>query len=233
MLLCWRPFSAEVVYPVERARVLFARQVWARLVGLFDGATVASENLKLRREIAGLRIVQNEMIALENENARLRRLLDYSARHPQSFIPAAVLSAEGGAAAAHATIRVDKGSLSGIREGAVVVVPNGLVGCVTAVSFHTAEVTLISDASLRIACEIESSGTPPPRGVLSGGSSERLVIKHFFRGEQAKLDARVITAGLGGVFPRGLVVGTYLGAGEIRPAVDYSALDDVFICCER
>ena len=90
MLLCWRPFSAEVVYPVERARVLFARQVWARLVGLFDGATVASENLKLRREIAGLRIVQNEMIALENGNARLRRLLDYSARHPQSFIPAAM-----------------------------------------------------------------------------------------------------------------------------------------------
>lgn len=233
VLLCWKSFSAEVVYPVERARVSFVRQVWTRLTGLFDGSAAASENLKLRRELAGLRLVQNELTALENENARLRRLLDYSSRHPLNLVPAAVLSAEGSAAAAHATIRVDKGSLNGIREGAIVVVPEGLVGRVTAVSFHTAEVTLVSDTSLQVVCEIESAGAPPPRGVVSGGSSERLVIKHFFRGEQAKRDARVVTAGLGGVFPRGLVIGTYLGAGEVRPAVDYSALEDVFICRER
>lgn len=233
ILLCWRSSSAEVVYPVERARVSFVRQVWTRIKGVFDGAAAAAENQALRRELAGLRLVQNERMVLENENARLRRLLDYSARHPQAFIPAAVLSSEGGAAAAHAIIRVDKGSLGGICKGAVVVVPEGLVGRVTAVSPHTAEVTLISDAALKVVCEIESSQTPPPRGVLSGGSPERLVIRHLFRGEQVPKGARVVTAGIGGVFPRGLLIGTYLGSGEVRPAVDYSALEDVFICCER
>lgn len=233
VLLCWRGSSAEVVYPVERVRVMWARQVWPRLLGLFDGSSAKAENVQLRRDLSELRLVRNELDAVETENARLRRLLDYSARHPEILIPAAVLSSEGSSAAAHETIRIDKGSLKGIKKGAVVVVPEGLVGCVTEVSPHTAEVLLILDPSLRVVCEVESSGVPPPRGVLSGGSWERLVLKYFFRAEQAKNNARVITAGLGDVFPRGIVVGTYVGAGGIRPAVDFSALEDVFIYREK
>jgi 3-dehydroquinate synthetase len=62
---------------------------------------------------------------LAQENQRLRNALGYAAKTPGAWVPAAVISREGGAAAARNTIRVDKGSLAGVREGAVVTVPEG------------------------------------------------------------------------------------------------------------
>lgn len=233
VLLCWRGSSVEVVYPAERARVSFVRQVWTRFTGLFEGASAKAENVRLRRELAARELSQGEVEKLERENARLRRLLDYSARHPKVFIPAAVLSSEGGAAAAHAMIRVDKGSLHGISKGAVVVVPEGLVGRVTSVSPHTAEVTLLMDPTVRVACEVELTSAHRPRGVVAGGDAEKLVLKPFFRAEKAVPGMRVVTSGIGGIFPQGLFVGTYLGSGMLRPAVDFSTLEDVFIYREK
>ena len=55
--------------------------------------------------------------------------------------------------------------------------------------------------------------------------------------------ARVLTSGRGGVFPRGIEIGTLLGIrtdsaglsreGEVLPSVDYSTLEDVFIRCAK
>ena len=53
--------------------------------------------------------------------------------------------------------------------------------------------------------------------------------------------ARVFTSGRGGVFPRGIEVGTLLNmtngvrgvVGDVLPQVDYSTLEDVFICREK
>ena len=146
---------------------------------------------------------------------------------------AGVLSTRGGAVSAHETLRVDKGSLSGVKVGAVVSVPSGLVGRVTDVTLHTAEVTLLTDPRIKVACQIETGEANPPRGILSGGSEELLVLRHLVRAENVPPRSRVVTSGLGGVFPRGPEVGTYLSDGEVLPSVDYSSLEDVFIRREK
>ncbi len=228
-----RSAAAEAVYPVERAKLSFSRHVWTRLVGAVRGASAQAENVRLRRELAALALLGGDIERLEAENARLRAALDYASRTFGEWLPAAVLSSGGGAAAAHRTLRVNKGSLEGVVVGAAVAVPGGLVGRVTAVSPHTAEVTLLADASVKVSCEIETGETRPPWGVLSGGSDELLVLRHLARQDDIPPRSRVVTSGLGGVFPRGIEVGTYLPGGKVLPSVDPLSLEDVFIRREK
>lgn len=235
----FRSAAVEAVYPVERANSVWARRVWTRVKGFFNGAEAAAENVRLRREVASLTLLRGDIERLEAENARLRKTLDYAAREPGVWIAAAVLSKGGGAAGAGRTLRVDKGSLAGVRTGAVVTVPDGLVGKVVETTPHTARIALLPDRSVRVACEIELAGGGRVRGILCGGTEDLLVLKHLTNADHLAPRSRVVTSGLGGVFPKGLEIGTLLDVrrdekglareGEVLPSVDFSTLEDVFI----
>lgn len=235
--------SVEAAYPVERMKQSFARKVMTRVKGFFNAAEAKAENVRLKREIASLALMAGDVERLEMENARLRRALEYTSKAPEKWLAAGVLSENGGAAGAKKTIRVDKGSIAGVKESAVVVVPEGLVGLVTQVTPHTAEVTLITDPSVKVACEVENQGDLRSRGIIAGGSDDAIVLKHLSNGGEALPRSRVLTSGLGGIFPRGIEVGTLLDVrrdakglaseGEVLPNVEYSNLEDVFIRREK
>ncbi|MBR2982791.1 MAG: rod shape-determining protein MreC [Kiritimatiellae bacterium] len=239
LAVSFRSVSAEAVYPVERVRQSFVRKVCSRISGMARGAAASAENVRLKREIAELALLRGELEKVEAENVRLREALGYVRRSPGAWLAAGVLSRKGGAAAARDTIRVDKGTLDGVAVGAVVVSPEGLIGRVDAVSPHTSEIALITDASVKVACEVETIDSVRPRGILLGGGEDMLVLGHLRNAEEIPARSRVLTSGLGGVFPKGLVVGTLLDVrkdgkglaseGEVQPAVEFSALEDVFI----
>ena len=240
----FRATPVELAYPVEQAKVTWARRLAARWTGLWHGVDASVENARLRREIASLEMVRGELAGLEEENARLRRDLRFTEREPNRWECAEVLSEGGGAAGARRSIRLNKGSLAGIREGAVVAVPEGLVGQVVAVTPHTSEVLLVTDPSLQVACTVE--GSERIRGILSGGTDDVLLMRHLKAGAEIAPESRVLTSGLGGVFPAGIPVGTLISEGngrdaagrhaggleregKVRPAVDFTLLEDVFI----
>ena len=239
VLFASRSACAEAVYPVERAKRSLSVRVWSRVVGLFRGSAAQAENVRLRREVASLALARGDCERLEAENARLRALLGYAGRQSGEWLAAEVLSSGGAAAGAPNLIRVGKGSLDGVVEGAVVAVPEGLVGRVTAVSPHTAEVTLVTDRSVKVACVVETGSEGRLSGILSGGSEDLLQLRHLSGAAEAPPRARVLTSGRGGVFPAGIEVGTLLGVhadgegfaseGEVQPRVDFATLEDVFI----
>ena len=219
----------EVVYPIERIK------------SLVRGAVPDSEVESLRRTVAKQSMVYEECRRLREENAELRKLLDYKARTAGEWEPAEVLSSGGGAAATRDVIRVGKGSLSGICAGAAAAVPEGLVGRVVSVSPHTAEVLLLTDPTMRVSCRIEAAGGTPAHGILTGAGSDRMLLGHLSGAEHVRPRAKVVTSGLGGVFPGGIEIGTLLLVtngvrgveGEVLPSVDFAALEDVFIRCDR
>ena len=128
---------------------------------------------------------------------------------------------------------VDKGSKSGIKKNAVAVVPEGLVGKVVAVTDNTAEILLITDPKLQVSCSISYNGGEV-LGVLSGGSLDGLSIRRLMGNtNMISPGAAVKTSGLGGVFPAGYSVGDYLGDGYVRPRVDFSSLEDIFVRYEE
>ncbi len=195
----------------------------------------------MRREVEALSMVRGECARLKEENAALRDSLGFRARSAGKWEVAEVLSSGGGAAAVRETVRVGQGSLSGIREGAVVAVPRGLVGRVRSVSPHTAEVMLLTDPSVRVSCRVGTRTGGSVHGILTGGGADRMVLGHLGDAQALRPPSKVVTSGLGGVFPKGLAIGTLLlvtngvrGAeGEVLPCVDFTTLEDVFIRCDR
>ena len=171
----------------------------------------------------------------------MRAALQYREGLVGTWVAAEVLSGGGAAAGVRKTLRVDKGSLSGIVEGAVASSPAGLVGRVVSVTPHTAEVLLVTDPALKVACYVE--GADGVGGILSGGTDEKLVLRYFKDTAGLPVRPMVFTSGRGGVFPPGILVGTLLesslkGAeslrqGEVQPTVDFATLEDVFIRCEK
>lgn len=237
-----RRAAVESVYPVERAVHFLKSSVWVRVKGVFNGPGYAAENARLRREVSALSMLPGEIERLEEENAKLRRSLDYAARDPRRWVAAPVLADHRGASGRGEVIRVGRGASDGVRENAVVASPDGLVGLVTAVTAHTCEVTLITDPTLKVVCSVALGGGKSASGILEGGGREELALTHI-RGLAVDVpQAPVTTSGRGGVFPGGFVVGGLVRSaasvsgewnGAVRPAVDFDSLEDVFIQREK
>ena len=237
-----RGTALEALFPVERACSAFSDKVWSRVKGACRGAMASAENVALRREVAALALARDEAVRLEAENARLRRALGYVERNPETWLAAEVLASVC-SYAPRRTLRVGKGSLSGVCEGAVVVVPEGLVGRVESVTPHTSEIRLLTDPSIGVSCEVSIPGGGTLRGTLAGGTEERLVMKHILSAAEVPPRSPVFTSGLGGIYPKGIAVGTLLEVrndsdsprreGEVLPAVDFATLRDVFIRREK
>ena len=206
-----RSAAVEAVFPVERARRVFSDKIWSRVKGAFRGAAASAENARLKREVAVLALAREDAARLEVENARLRRALDYAAQAPETWLAAAVVAGGG----SRKTLRADKGSLAGVKAGAVVVVPEGLVGRVESVTPHTSEIRLVTDPALGVGCEVALPGGEFLRGTLAGGTDERLVLKHILSAAEVPPRSLVFTSSLGGVYPKGIAVGTLL---EVRAA---------------
>ena len=231
--------AVEAVYPVEHAKRAFVTRVWSRVKGFFRGSSAAAENVRLRREVDALAILRGDVERLEAENARLRRGLSLVERAPETWLAAGVLARVGGATGACDGLRVDRGSLAGVAKGAVVAVPEGLGGRVVSVTPHTSLVAPLTDPAVKAHCRVEGDGRV--RGILSGGTEDALVLRSLqgsLSGASPVARARVFTSGLGGVFPPGLVIGTWIQlntnansvvTGEVLPAVEFSTLEEVFI----
>ena len=226
MSMTCRSLAVETIYPVEKAKRAFVTRVWSRISALWSASATGAENKRLKREVASLAMAASDVERLEAENARLRAALEYQAKEPGKWLASAVLSSGGASAGVKRTIRLDRGSLAGVREGAAVAVPEGLVGRVASVTPHTAEVLLLTDPACKVACIVEGTNM---RGILSGAGGEHLALEFTTPGATAGDFARVMTSGLGGLFPAGIEVGRLKFAGTVESAVDFAALEDVFI----
>ena len=241
-LVVFRSVAIEAVYPVENAVRFFTRGVRSWATGVFRASAVLAENERLRNEVGALSVLRGEMVRLKSENASLRKSLGYAEKTHGNWLAAEVLSRYGASAGVCKSIRVDKGSLAGVREGAVVVTPDGLVGSVHSVTPHTSEVSLITGGALKVACEVDTGAASRAYGILVGEGGA-LVLRHVSGMQAMPLGSKVFTSGRGGVFPRGIEVGVLhvirvdgrdrLREVEVLPQVEYATVETVFIRHEK
>ena len=262
--VCGPDVAAEAVYPAENGANWFSRHVVRRFKALFASGSAIIENERLRGEVASLKMACADADRIAAENARLRGMLGLDgAESPggamhfgtNAWICAPIIS-RGAASGNPCLLRLGRGLRSGVKPGSVVAVPEGLVGRVWNVTPNTCELRLITDPSTRVSCDIEM-GVPDAgfaHGILSGrginpvAATETsllyivppLRIQNVAQQPTPPPRARIITSGLGGVFPRGLLVGFLLDRthgdetnleqeGDVEPAVDFLSLENVFI----
>ncbi|MBP2639726.1 MAG: rod shape-determining protein MreC [Firmicutes bacterium] len=212
-----------------------------RQIGVFFGnlSSVYRDNETLRAQNEQLR--QNELNVTEMmaENARLRALLDYKKASPQfTMVTVAVIGRDPGNWTN--TIVINGGSNEGIRKDMAVVTPQGLVGSVVQVNASLAKVQLILDPRSAVGVLVQR---PESRvaGIVEGNGAQPMAprMKNLARDADVITGDKIITSGLGGIYPKGLFVGEVIDVVDdaggllkyavLKPAVDFGRLEEVAV----
>lgn len=200
------------------------------------------ENKRLKEKVDSLAESQAELSVLREENVQLKSELDLqSSLTEYSTMTGTVISRNPDAWVDQ--VIVDRGSMDGLERGMSVMSKNGLVGRISEVSPTSSKVTLLSTtapSSILTSTEIMQE-EETIFGVLTGFDLERneLVMEQITSEAAIEIGKEVITSGLGGLVPRGLLVGTITeisldsqGLGQrvyIEPATDFTDIQFVTI----
>ncbi|MDX1953817.1 MAG: rod shape-determining protein MreC [Verrucomicrobiota bacterium] len=163
------------------------------------------EELRKENQRLKLQLMQNNQIWQENN--QLRQALKWQQQRGWKVRLAAVVSRDP--ANWWRTIQIDLGSRDGVVTNLAVMTSEGLVGRVEEVGFTSSRVVLLGDPTCRVASIVEETRDT---GVIAAGGAaipDQLLIEmtYLSRHSQAKPGNRVVTSGLGGIFPKGILVG--------------------------
>jgi rod shape-determining protein MreC len=209
---------------VERVRTL--RSLEAENTALKGRITELEGQLKNREEEA-------------SENARLHTLLKLPL--PEEAKPITVGRVIGrNPDNWHQRLVLDKGTTSGVVADSVVADRQGLIGKVTGTGPNVALVALLTDPSTSVG--VLNTRTRSS-GVVQGQGDRWPILRYMEQPEKWKVGDRLITSGLGGVYPKGLPVGrvvklkndaeTYFPELRVEPSVALDHLEEVIVLPPR
>lgn len=151
---------------------------------------------------------------LENENATLREQLNLAPRDKFDLVAASVVGQDPNGLGNW--LEIDKGSSDGIVEGTPIVVSKGiLIGRAQNVSAHFSQVMLLTNPKSVVNVMSAETGA---KGVIKGEYGLGILFDMILQTDAVQVTNNVITSGVGGDMPRGLLVGT---VQEVHPSDDH------------
>ncbi len=200
-----------------------------------DLASVQARNVELEKQIADL---TTENIRLSESDAKLKivsALLDYARTNPErKYVTADVVGRDESRFLRY--VLLNKGARDGINRDMPVVTDKGLVGLVTETTANACKVVLITDLSSAVNVRLQNSRA---EGVVIGQQSGELRLNYISVEVDMKQGERVVTSGLGGQFPQGLLIGTVASVrkrtfdvfqeADVKSAVDFNRLETVLV----
>ncbi len=195
-----------------------------------ENSELIEENRALLQQISSLNEAQSE-------NDRLRKLLDFREQRQLATVTARVIARD--VAIDYRAIRLNRGESSGIKKGMAVITAEGIVGRVFRTTNSSSEVVTVLDLNSAVDAVVERSRA---RGVVEGLTDETCQLKFVLRTDDIQVGDILKSSGLGGIFPRGLNVGTVTNVVrrpygisqdvEVLPKVDFSKLEEVLVVLE-
>ena len=175
--------------------------------GAADHGDLVRENDRLLREIERL---QAQLAVQQDAQQRLQELenlLNVREGRPQdTFATAGVISYDS--SNINRVIAIDRGTRDGVKDGMVVLSENAsLVGSVTQALDDFSWVALITDPDSVVNVKVLLAATEA-RGVMSGDLGRGLLLDLVSPETRLEQNALVVTSGLGGNYPAGLLVGS-------------------------
>ena len=234
--------SLTVAAPIEGGLRDVAQPVSDFFEGVLNRGDIVRENERLRRELERL---QTEMAAGEDARRRVRELeeaLGFKQSRPEDQLVAADVIAQDPSGLKRA-LAINRGSKDGLDEGMVVLSRDGsLVGTVSLVHDDFAWLRLITDPNSAVNIAVQPQGedtAPAARGIALGDLRSGVGLEMLPTEVEIKQGDLVTTSGLGGNYPRALLLGTIKTvearpqapskSAILEPAANLSALETVFI----
>lgn len=230
-----RGFFLSAAYPLQKTFYITSKKIKDFAVLISSISDLKKENEQLLKENRNLFAQIADIEGQKKENEVLRRQLELAPRQKYALAAAFVIGQDsrGGGY----WIMADKGKKDGISLDMPVIVFDGiLVGKVAEVYEKSSKIILLTDSSSFVNALDLTTGA---RGILSGEYGLGLNLGMVAQTDVLNAGDDVVTSGLGGVFPKGLLIGKIqqientkdklFQQAMVNAKVEYADLDMVFI----
>lgn len=189
----------------------FVRYLFNNYIGLIR---TNRENADLRNKLDKLQLENQKIPELEQENKRLKTILNLMEQHPKTMIAARVVGED--VKNWFKCIILDKGKSSGIMIKMPVVTSRGLVGQVVETDRWVTKVMVINDTNSSVDIYVEGRNT---RGILEGTGQTLLRLKYIRKNDELEIGDKLITSGKDGIYPKGLAIGIVTTVNRNKPGI--------------
>ncbi len=183
-------------------------------------AQLVSENTKLKETKKENNLLKQQLGFKQQSNFRLLQA-DVINRNPQSALQ---------------FLTLDQGEKTGVKPGLAVTFNGALIGIIKETDYYTSKVLLITDQTSIVNAYIQESRAS---GVIKGQLGYSMKMELIPQNIVVKEGDTVITSGLGGLLPKGIIIGTVDSVDKadneifqtamIKPTVNFKDLESVFI----
>ncbi len=219
------PFQASVQSAVSNIKNL-----WNSYVLLID---VKKENNRLKQQLLDMEEKLSEHIENSVQFRRLRDQMLFARKNPLEKIYAEIIGVSSDNT--HNIRFINRGSNQKVKRNYIVIRKEGLVGRIQSVSPFQSSLQLMIDHRNRVPALIQRNRV---RGLIYG-TQVGLEMRQINQHAKIKIGDRVISSGLGGLYPKGILIGW---VSEIRheqhelfktaileSAVDFNSIEEVFV----
>jgi rod shape-determining protein MreC len=227
----------KVVMPIQNGLTYLKNKVNGNSSFFVNVSNLKEENEQLQKENTELEESLRELETIKAENETLKQYLGLTEKYSDyKTIAADVINRD--ISNYSKTIVINVGSKDGIQEKMTVIAAEGLVGNVISVTESTAKVQTIIDTSSATSCLLSTSRDSI---VCKGTLNDESHLKAMYISADATLSQgdSVETSGLGGIYPKGIFVGTISKVENgadlsnryalVELAVDFEKLETVLV----
>ncbi|MCP1145433.1 rod shape-determining protein MreC [Lysinibacillus endophyticus] len=227
----------------------FAQSIVAKpanyITGIFNDINsllnTYEENKRLKMRLEDFAVLQAEVNTLQSENESLKELVKKESSL-KDFNPLKATVIARNPDQWEEKIILNRGSSHGVKLNMAVMTAKGLIGKISLVTPFTSEVELLqtNNPNFRVSAIVHGK-KKDIFGLLEGYDTERneLILKRIDSSLDVNEGEQVVTSGLGGIFPKGILIGEVTEVttddfgltkmAYIKPAADFSMLEDVII----
>ena len=232
--------ASSIINPIQRVFIDLRNKIQGNSAYFSNMETIMEENEELKKKNSELETILREFEMLKAENTTLQEYMNLTDKYSSyQTIPAYVINRD--VSNYSSTLVLNVGTQDGIRENMTVIADKGLVGHVISVSEKTCKVQVIIDSASTVSSSISTTN----ESIICKGTLEN---DHIFRSSYIPTGAELIqgdsvyTSGIGGIYPKGIIIGTVKEIittsnitdryAIVEPSVDFSKIDTVLIINE-
>lgn len=224
--------------PAQTFTVQIAQWWRMHVSSLLSGPQLAQQNRVLNQQVLTLAGENKQLLAAQQENNRLRALLEFEQKSPRPLLAAEVTALKP---IPHSeTITLNRGASHGVKIRTIAIAPNGsLIGQVLDVSPRSCTVLMLTDSESSVGAQVKGrNGAKPPVGVCQG-TGDSIHLTYLKSDDDVRPGDLVTTSGLGGVFPADIPIGTVVSiqndstrsikTAVVRPSAYFDSLEEAFL----
>ena len=217
---------SNIVMPVQNGLTYLKNKLSGNSTFFADINNLKEENKKLEEENSKLEQSLRELETIKAENNTLKEYLNLTEKYGEyKTVPGYVINKDISNYSKMIVINI--GKKEGIEENMTVIADEGLVGHVISVTDNTAKVQLIIDTASSVSCSMSTQDSIVCKGTLDDNST----LKAMYLPTELNIiqGDNIVTSGLGGIYPKGIHVGTIRKVENTKNITDRYALVDTAV----